>query len=222
MIIISEILKRYINRQFLIHVRNIFNFLLQTIQGLLTTMSNPKPEPSSPPPPPPFDPTKPSLPISYPIKTLQQLESRSYFDSFHYPFNKTSFPIQNGSFGLPNRRRMLVCHDMGGGYLDDKWVQGGTNSDAYAIWHWHLIDIFVYFSHSLVTLPPPTWTNTAHHHGVKVLGTFITEWDEGRAACDTLLSTKEFAQMYAERLAELSAALGFDGWLVNNPLSLCA
>ncbi|OIV97436.1 hypothetical protein TanjilG_16197 [Lupinus angustifolius] len=183
-------------------------------------MSNPKPEPSPPPPPPPFDPTKPSLPISYPIKTLQQLESRSYFDSFHYPFNKATFPIQNGSFGLPNRRRMLVCHDMGGGYLDDKWVQGGTNSDAYAIWHWNLIDVFVYFSHSLVTLPPPTWINTAHHHGVKVLGTFITEWDEGRAACDTLLSTKESAQMYAERLVELASALGFDGWLINMEVNL--
>lgn len=54
-----------------------------------------------------------------------------------------------------------------------------------------------------------------------MLGTFITEWDEGRAVCDALLSTKESAQMYAERLAELAAALGFDGWLVNNLLSLC-
>jgi len=51
-----------------------------------------------------------------------------------------------------------------------------------------------------------------------VLGTFITEWDEGRTACDTLLSTKETAHMYAERLAELAADLGFDGWLVSNPL----
>jgi mannosyl-glycoprotein endo-beta-N-acetylglucosaminidase len=53
--------------------------------------------------------------------------------------------------------------------VDDKWVQGGTNPDAYAIRHWYLIDVFVYFSHSLVTLPPPCWTNTAHRHGVKVL-----------------------------------------------------
>ncbi|EOA37252.1 hypothetical protein CARUB_v10010798mg, partial [Capsella rubella] len=39
------------------------------------------------------------------------------------------------------------------------------------------------FSHSLVTLPPPCWTNTAHRHGVKVLGTFIIEWDEDKATC---------------------------------------
>jgi mannosyl-glycoprotein endo-beta-N-acetylglucosaminidase len=48
----------------------------------------------------------------------------------------------------------------------------------------------------------------------KVLGTFITEWDEGRVISDKLLSTKESAHMYAERLTELAVALGFDGWLV--------
>ncbi|KAK7387478.1 hypothetical protein VNO78_28314 [Psophocarpus tetragonolobus] len=165
--------------------------------------------------------TEPSVPVSYPIKTVEELECGSYFKSFHYPFNKAS--VGNGgccSSSLPNRRRLLVCHDMAGGYLDDKWIQGGSNPDAYAIWHWHLIDVFVYFSHSLVTLPPPSWTNTAHRHAVKVLGTFITEWDEGRAACDTLLSTKETAHMYAERLAELAADLGFDGWLINMEVNL--
>ena len=159
----------YINRQFLINVRNILLFFLDAIQTpflfLIFIMSNPKSEsvvsePSD---------SEPSIPISYPIKTLSELESRSYFESFHYPFNKASSSVNNSSSSLPNRRRLLVCHDMAGGYLDDKWVQGGTNPDAYAIWHWHLIDVFVYFSHSLVTLPPPSWTNTAHRHGVKVL-----------------------------------------------------
>lgn len=99
--------------------------------------------------------------------------------------------------------------------MDDKWIQGGGNAAAYAIWHWYLMDVFVYFSHNLVTLPPPCWTNTAHKHGVKVLGTFIAEWDEGKVVCRKLLSTKESAQKYAERLAELALALGFDGWLLN-------
>lgn len=148
---------------------------------LFLTMSKPTSEPElqssalEPPPPVPFDPTQPSVPISYPIKTLEDLEARSYFKSFHYPFNRASVALQSGSgsgssssSSLPNRRRLLVCHDMQGGYVDDKWVQGGTNPNAYAIWHWNLIDVFVYFSHSLVTLPPPCWTNTAHRHGVKV------------------------------------------------------
>lgn len=143
-------------------------FISQTTQNL--TMSTPNPNSSSSPSPsPPFDPKQPSIPISYPIKTLQELESRSYFDSFHYPFNKASVPISSSSSKLPDRRRLLVCHDMAGGYSDDKWIQGGDNVNAYSIWHWHLIDVFVYFSHDLVTLPPVCWINTAHCHGVKVL-----------------------------------------------------
>jgi len=158
-------LEPYINREFLIKIRNILRFISQTTQNLTMSNSNSSSSPS----PPPFDPKQPSIPISYPIKTLQELESRSYFDSFHYPFNKASVPISSSSSKLPDRRRLLVCHDMAGGYLDDKWIQGGDNVNAYAIWHWHLIDVFVYFSHDLVTLPPVCWINTAHRHGVKVL-----------------------------------------------------
>lgn len=169
--------------------------------------------------PPEFDPSEPSIPISYPLKSLEDLESRSYFSSFHYPFNKASVPLESNS-ALPNRRRILVCHDMAGGYLDDKWVQGDINADGYAIWHWYLMDVFVYFSHNLVTLPPPCWVNAAHKHGVKVLGTFITEGDAGRTICDKLLSTKESAHTCAERLSELAIALGFDGWLINMEVKL--
>ncbi|KAI3458498.1 hypothetical protein Pfo_015161 [Paulownia fortunei] len=175
-------------------------------------------------PPPPFDPSTPAVPISYPLHTLEELESRAYFKSFHYPFNQAAvkLPPAGGGAGadLPQRPRILVCHDMAGGYTDDRFVQGGPNADAYAIWHWYLIDVFVYFSHSLVTLPPPCWTNTAHRHGVKVLGTFIMEWDEGKKRADKLLSTRDSAQMYAERLTELAVALGFDGWLLNMEVTL--
>ncbi|GMI87311.1 Endo-beta-N-acetyglucosaminidase 85B [Hibiscus trionum] len=149
----------------------------------------------------PFDPSQPSIPISYPIKTLEELHSRSYFSSFHYPFNKSSVPLRPNS-ASSQRPKILVCHDMQGGYVDDKWVQGGDNPGAYAIWHWFLMDVFVYFSHYLVTLPPPCWTNAAHRHGVKVLGTFITEGSDGYAICQKMLSTKDSAHKYAERLAE--------------------
>lgn len=50
---------------------------------------------------------------------------------------------------------------------------------------------------------------------MQVLGTFITEWDEGKALCKRLLASKESTQLYASRLAELAAVLGFDGWLIN-------
>ncbi|KAK1320206.1 hypothetical protein QJS10_CPA03g01082 [Acorus calamus] len=87
--------------------------------------------------PPSFDPSKPSTPISYPIKDLDSLQSRSFFDSFHYPFNKSSVPLPAPDVAAPDRPRILVCHDMMGGYVDDKWVQGGSNAEAYGIWHWY-------------------------------------------------------------------------------------
>ncbi|XP_059666790.1 cytosolic endo-beta-N-acetylglucosaminidase 1-like [Cornus florida] len=218
-----NLLRARINRQTLISIRAFLRSIHNTLFSLFAKMNpndNNKNNVHSSSDPALFDPSQPSLPISYPIKTLEDLESRVYFDSFHFPFNKASVTLQSGNGSLPDRPRILVCHDMAGGYSDDKWVQGGTNAGAYSIRHWYLMDVFVYFSHSLVTLPPPCWTNTAHKHGVKVLGTFITEWDEGRVIANKLLSTKQSAQVYAERLTELAVALGFDGWLINMEVKL--
>lgn len=171
-----SLLRAYISRQTMISLCNCFTLILTKIQSFFSFLTNhpqqQQQESSAVDNDPPFHPSEPSIPISYPIKTLEELESRAYFDSFHYPFNKSSVPLQSTSVSLPNRARLLVCHDLQGGYGDDKWVQGGTNPDAYAIWHWYLIDVFVYFSHYLVTLPPPCWTNAAHRHGVKVLFLF--------------------------------------------------
>ncbi|KAL8137384.1 hypothetical protein V2J09_003385 [Rumex salicifolius] len=225
-----QFLGAHVKRETLVSIRNLYCSISAKLLNLLKfAMSDSLPEPQSPDSPSKsdsFDPSQPSTPVSYPIKTVEELESRSYFESFHYPFNKASVPLEpnpdDGSSILPDRPRLLVCHDMAGGYLDDKWIQGGTNPDAYAIWHWYLIDVFVYFSHNLVTIPPPCWVNAAHRHGVKVLGTFITEWDEGRRNCDILLATTESAHLYAERLSELAVALGFDGWLINMEVKLDA
>ena len=42
-----------------------------------------------------------------------------------------------------------------------------------------MIDIFVYFSHNFVTIPPVGWVNAGHRNGITVLGTFITEFKDG-------------------------------------------
>ncbi|RAL52324.1 hypothetical protein DM860_016173 [Cuscuta australis] len=208
------------HRHTLSQLKYLFDFLIRFLSAL-NPMAESRNSSNSSEDPPPFDPSIPSIPVSYPLKTLEELESRSYFDSFHFLFNKASVKMPAAVSGmLPRRPRLLVCHDMAGGYGDDKWVQGGTNPSAYGIWHWYLMDVFVYFSHSLVTLPPPCWTNTAHKHGVKVLGTFIMEWEEGKSLANKLLSTKESAYMYADRLTELAVALGFDGWLINLEVEL--
>lgn len=54
--------------------------------------------------------------------------------------------------------------------VSPRFVQGSAAPSAYVFYHWQYIDIFVYFSHHMVTVPPVGWTNTAHRHGVCVLG----------------------------------------------------
>lgn len=62
----------------------------------------------------------------------------------------------------------MVCHDMMGGYLEQE-KDGGylvpTDSNPYVFLNWWNIDIFCYFSHHFVTIPPAGYINTAHKHG---------------------------------------------------------
>ena len=136
---------------------------------------------------------------------------------------------------------------MRGGYLEDRLAQGGADADAYTFRHWAAIDAFVYFSHSLVTVPPPGWVNAGHRHGVpvsreasskvqmqyvcheapiisnqprrrsppQVLGTLITEWEQGAEFCVRLFGSAAAAEATAAALAGVAAHFGFDGWLIN-------
>lgn len=121
-----------------------------------------------------------------------------------------------------NRPRFLCCHDMQGGYLEDRLLQGAGVSNGYIFRHWNVIDGFVYFSHKMVTVPPPGWINAAHLHGVPVLGTFITEWEEGAAVCASLLRNEAIIERAAHQLTSIASHVGFDGWIVNieNEISL--
>lgn len=46
----------------------------------------------------------------------------------------------------------------------------------------------MFFGHYTVTVPPPGYTDAAHEHGVKVLGTLIFEWERGGLEAETMLS----------------------------------
>lgn len=117
-----------------------------------------------------------------------------------------------GAGGTTGRPRVLVCHDCGTAvYREDADVQGLRGSHAYRMMAWHLCDVFVYFSHSRVTIPPVAWVNAAHRSGVQVLGTFVVEWAEGEA--DLLAFIDDAA--VADALVALARRNGFDGWLIN-------
>ena len=85
--------------------------------------------------------------------------------------------------------------------------------DGYSFAHWNSIDIFVYFSHHLVTVPPVGWVAAARQHGVSILGTIITEWEEGKQQLESVLSDPvkldRFVQVNRQTI-QAQAAILFD------------
>ncbi|XP_068434849.1 cytosolic endo-beta-N-acetylglucosaminidase [Clinocottus analis] len=162
-------------------------------------------------------------PISGGLQSLEELFSWKRSEA--NPFNVATAPLPPREPPLAGSlHRTLVSHDMMGGYLDDRFPQGTHAEAPYAFYHWQYIDIFNYFSHNLVTIPPAVWTNAAHKHGVVVLGTFITEWTDGAAACEAFLKEEESYRSVADKLVQISHCYGFEGWLINieNTLSEAA
>ncbi|KAJ7174428.1 glycosyl hydrolase family 85-domain-containing protein [Mycena filopes] len=124
------------------------------------------------------------------------------------------------------RGKLLVCHDYKGGYNESPFSLGYTFN------FWSAADIFIYFSHHRVTVPPPGWITAAHRQGVKMLGTLIFE-GSGEDDCLRLLVGRlpksktgpvrqppDFRSLplsahYARVLADLAYQRGFDGYLLN-------
>ncbi|NWI54826.1 ENASE acetylglucosaminidase, partial [Calyptomena viridis] len=161
-----------------------------------------------------FD-TKTTEPISFSLSGLEEL--LAWQPNINDEFNISAVLLADRQPPLSSRRpRTLVCHDMRGGYLEDRFIQGSATRNPYVFYHWRYIDIFVYFSHHNVTIPPVVWTNAAHRNGVPVLGTFITEGEGGQKLCEGFLAGGEEAYgAVAEQLARIAQRYGFDGWLVN-------
>ncbi|CAI2348128.1 unnamed protein product [Caenorhabditis sp. 36 PRJEB53466] len=114
--------------------------------------------------------------------------------------------------------QVLVCHDMKGGYLEEE-MNGGKQFEEgkypYMMLNWWQIDIFNYFSHHFVTIPPAEYTRISHQHGVLSLGTFITEWIPGKEICAMILESEESVEKTVNCLVAVANHFGFDGWLIN-------
>ena len=46
-------------------------------------------------------------------------------------------------------------------------------------------------------------------------GTFITEWDDGKARCEDFLQSSNKYTVLAEKLVAMAKHYGFEGWLIN-------
>lgn len=106
----------------------------------------------------------------------------------------------------PDRPRSMSIHDMAGGYgkhPDNEYLQLFAPS-------WNAVDVFVYFSHIRLAVPPPQWTTEAHVHGSLALGTLMLEPGNSEAAEMT-----ENSDAFIDKIVEITDHYGFDGWLVN-------
>ncbi|XP_049523835.1 cytosolic endo-beta-N-acetylglucosaminidase-like [Dermacentor silvarum] len=132
--------------------------------------------------------------------------------------------------GKPGDPRTIFCHDMGGGYKEDRrirlaslctlsancrFIHGCDARHVYRFHHWQIIDTFIYYSHHLVTIPPPGWISAAHKHGVKVLGTFSLDKDRVSAISVVTNFGPAAASLVASQLAHLASVGRFDGWLIS-------
>ena len=158
------------------------------------------------------------FPVCKPLKTLQAaLSWKSGLDQLCV----ATVPLRERDRGGA-APKLIVCHDMMGGYLKDSYVQGHADTQDYYLYHWHYVDSFIYFSHNFVTIPPPTWTNAAHRNGSLSMGTIITEWQDGAKLCGQLFGSDDLVMKLAQQLVDMAEYYNFDGWLVNieNPVKV--
>jgi len=152
-----------------------------------------------------------SNPVTVPLKSLEQLMTwTAGFDEF----SVARVPRRAVTYDK-DKPKTLVCHDMRGGYVEDRFPQGFQSSNCYRFTNWNYIDSFCYFTHNFISIPPPNWTNAAHTHGVKVFGTLITEWTEGAEICQIMLLDDEQVARVVKKLVDLAVYYQFDGWLIN-------
>jgi len=168
-------------------------------------------------------------------RQLDKLRGFTYLDSFEQLYAWTeedSDSLQRANTPLLPRvpfppeqntgtANVLLCHDYAGNYHAYEASQGaGIRDELYACEYLQFVDTFVYFSHKLVCVPPPSWINSLHRNGVTVLGTLLIEPqtkdterllehhgqdEEGRPCGFTV----------AKVLGTIADHYGFDGWLIN-------
>ncbi|MEM9324459.1 MAG: hypothetical protein AAGA85_02340 [Bacteroidota bacterium] len=102
-------------------------------------------------------------------------------------------------------------------------AQGFPMVEQYAFAYWAYLDYFVQWGGSaaegLIIAPVPTWTDAAHRNGVQVLGTvfFPPNVYGGKEAWvrDFLQQDEQRGFPIADKLIEVAAHYGFEGWFIN-------
>ncbi|KAF2016630.1 glycoside hydrolase family 85 protein [Aaosphaeria arxii CBS 175.79] len=169
-------------------------------------------------------------------RLLDSIRGFTYFDNFEQlkswteqstdPIHRANTPLLRRSViaessGL-GTASIVLCHDYSGNYHTYEGVeQTAVDEERYSCEYLDYVDTFIYFSHKLACVPPPTWTNTLHRNGVQVLGTFLIEpqTQHTKELLHYILTTNSgiggIHFPLASKLAAIAKHYGFDGWLVN-------
>ena len=147
------------------------------------------------------------------------------------PAGATSVPANVSTVPLATRQNALATQLNPGQSFSARvnWCPDGMNNfsgylterpqfNLYNFTHWQYIDVLTWFA-SPVGIPCRPWVETAHRNGVKIIGTVFTD----RAGFQIMLQ-KDAAGNYlgAQKLVDVAAYYGFDGWFFNEESALTA
>lgn len=149
--------------------------------------------------------------------TFEQLESWTEVDTD--PLQRANTPLLVRSVAGRKeliKANVLLVHDYAGNYHEYEATSNvGLDEERYTCEYLQYVDIFVYFSHKLVCVPPPTWINLLHRNGVKAFGTILIEPQTLHPEKLLQHGSDELSFPLATQLARIADHHGFDGWLVN-------
>lgn len=93
-------------------------------------------------------------------------------------------------------------------------------SDLYGSWHGMPVDGSPVDkpNHGLINLPNPAWTDAAHRNGVRSLGCWF--WPRSGDFGDYLEQRADGSFPVADKLLEMAAYYGFDGYFINQEASI--
>ncbi|TFK24205.1 hypothetical protein FA15DRAFT_641353 [Coprinopsis marcescibilis] len=166
------------------------------------------------------------------FRTFQELDDwRAKQNSPLYPADGVVafVPRKLRPADVAGKGKLLVSHDFKGGYVEDPFKK------SYSFNWWFSTEIFNYFAHHRITIPPPEWITAAHRQGVSMLGTIIFEGGSEQDALRMIVGrlpggtdaqtyhvdfTVPVSSYYAELFADIAKERGFDGWLLNVEISL--